>query len=237
MPLRPSIPIGNTPQRGGLRGSQGSRSNAQQTPGAGLGGDGGHSSSPSSARPSVVVYSRTPSTRLSESERDGAAKKRKLEPRRPKNRPSEFPEYKCQWQAESPQACNAQLHDINTLRQHVEARHSTNKGGRYACHWKDCGTLVISDYDDFGETQDFVPIDFKSAEEWSNHMWKAHLQPLEQQIQMNRQRIELPETYLSDSSGRVVTPIIRASRSEHVSAPQGMHPHQVQRKFPLVLRC
>ena len=86
--------------------------------------------------------------------------------------PARFTVYKCRWRA-----CNAQLHNIATLRQHIAKKHkppmnvAVEKG--HICWWRSCDCLQL-DGDD-----GILPIkSFDSHSDWLGHIEDAHLHPL-----------------------------------------------------------
>lgn len=158
--------------------------------------------------PSVVVYSRTPSVAASESEREASSKRRKIEPTqnpRPISRPSLHPIFKCDWQ--HPKPCTSELHDIDTLRRHVEVKHTRRHDDHdsYSCHWNDCS----------------VSWSLNSSEALYEHVQFTHISAIEKEVvaaeRAKSRAKQRAADYFSDSSGRLVTPTIRPAAPEGYS--------------------
>jgi hypothetical protein len=86
--------------------------------------------------------------------------------------PARFTVYKCGWRA-----CNAQLHNIATLRQHIAKKHkplmSVAVKNGYICLWRESDCFQLDDDDRI------LPIkSFDSHSDWLSHIEDAHLHPL-----------------------------------------------------------
>ena len=77
-----------------------------------------------------------------------------------------FNVFKCEWEG-----CNAELHNIDTLRKHILKLHGKETGeGDYECFWLDC-------FKDRSGIED-EPYIFAKVEDWLQHMETSHLKPL-----------------------------------------------------------
>ena len=78
-----------------------------------------------------------------------------------------FAEYPCQYQA-----CNAILHNIDTVRKHVLKVHGlAGKDGKYACLWGGCDQFIVN-------KKVHRPYDFNDVSSWFNHLEEEHIMPL-----------------------------------------------------------
>ncbi|KAK6008297.1 hypothetical protein QM012_000200 [Aureobasidium pullulans] len=109
----------------------------------------------------------------------------------------EFNVYKCEWED-----CGAELHNIDTLRKHVLKLHGKKTAeGDYECAW-------------FGCFQEDEVTAFDDMAQWMEHMESQHVKPISRTLGdgprsgLSDRHSEQSDAYLSDSHGRLVTPII-----------------------------
>ncbi|KAH0145859.1 hypothetical protein KCU67_g12478, partial [Aureobasidium melanogenum] len=109
----------------------------------------------------------------------------------------EFNVYKCEWED-----CGAELHNIDTLRKHVLKLHGKKTAeGDYECAW-------------FGCFQEDEVTAFDDMAQWMEHMESQHVKPISRTLGdgprsgLSDRYSEQSDAYLSDSHGRLVTPII-----------------------------
>jgi hypothetical protein len=80
-----------------------------------------------------------------------------------------LPTFKCRWKD-----CKAQLHNLDTLRQHISKIHQPNKKDEpYICWWKKCRYLQPDEEGLIGPTETFTIKD-----EWMDHINVDHLYPV-----------------------------------------------------------
>jgi hypothetical protein len=85
-----------------------------------------------------------------------------------------FTVYKCGWQD-----CGAQIHNLETLRRHVEKKHGKpDKNGTYTCLWADCGKTVQNIGDDGAVTQSAQHFNFPDTSELMRHVEQSHITPI-----------------------------------------------------------
>ncbi|KAF2723782.1 hypothetical protein K431DRAFT_282476 [Polychaeton citri CBS 116435] len=114
--------------------------------------------------------------------------------------------YACQWRH-----CNAELHNLDNLKKHLIKMHGKmNSVEEYECLWQGC--------------HDFA---FEDLELWLGHVNKQHLEPIAWKLgdgpkggmTVTRKDSSLVEAaYLSDASGRSVTPIILPGLEDDLSS-------------------
>ncbi|KAF2088875.1 hypothetical protein K490DRAFT_64087 [Saccharata proteae CBS 121410] len=125
-----------------------------------------------------------------------------------------FPNYNvylCQWKS-----CSAELHNMATLRKHVEKKH---KG--LICLWGGCGTDLTT-FEGPAETavHSHKHSEFPTVEAWQKHVEQKHLVPLQWQLGdghaagLSESHESASESYLSDSRGRHLTPKISAPAAD-----------------------
>ncbi|KAG9551921.1 hypothetical protein KCU77_g16398, partial [Aureobasidium melanogenum] len=109
----------------------------------------------------------------------------------------EFNVYKCEWED-----CGAELHNIDTLRKHVLKVHGKKTAeGDYECAW-------------FGCFQEDEVTAFDDMAQWMEHMESQHVKPISRTLGdgprsgLSDRSSKQSDAYLSDSHGRLVTPII-----------------------------
>ncbi|KAI4748623.1 hypothetical protein E4T50_01102 [Aureobasidium sp. EXF-12298] len=109
----------------------------------------------------------------------------------------EFNVYKCEWED-----CGSELHNIDTLRKHVLKLHGKKTAeGDYECAWIGC----------FHEDEVTA---FDDMATWMEHMETNHVKPITRKLGdgprsgLSDDHSERSDAYLSDSYGRLVTPII-----------------------------
>lgn len=86
--------------------------------------------------------------------------------------PSGYKIYPCKWSA-----CQAELHNYETLVRHVMYKHKrAANGGTFSCQWDGC--LI----DSLGDTlSEQIPLQFSDAKEWEQHVM-AHMEKVKEQL-------------------------------------------------------
>ncbi|KAK4544946.1 hypothetical protein LTR36_003851 [Oleoguttula mirabilis] len=117
--------------------------------------------------------------------------------------------WKCQWKG-----CQAELHNLETLKKHVVKLHGKpTDGGVYDCLWQPCeaeSEHVVGK----GKGKASGVASFSGIDSWMNHIDKEHLQSVAWEQGdgprggMSDHHATDSEAYLSDAQGRSVTPII-----------------------------
>lgn len=101
-----------------------------------------------------------------------AAVRINIPPRDPHPNPSARENFKCKWRK-----CSTVLHNLDTLKRHVEKIHSPSKDDLdsegYTCWWKKCPHLKQSDTGEWIATHAF-----KRREEWLAHIEREHITPI-----------------------------------------------------------
>lgn len=117
--------------------------------------------------------------------------------------------YRCQWKG-----CKAELHNLETLRKHVRKLHRSklNADG-IPCLWTNCEqTRRIYDKQTRSKKEVQYPRTFSTSTLWDTHMDKHHLEPTAWTLgdgpSTHPSDAEASD-YLSDTAGRLVTPIAR----------------------------
>lgn len=120
--------------------------------------------------------------------------------------------YKCQWGS-----CPAELHNLETLRKHVNKHGNISKDGDapFPCLWKGCGKAVTAqesnNNDEEEEEPEHQPLTFATHDIWTKHMEKRHIADYAWKLGDGpslRSDSDMSD-YLSDSiANRQVTPII-----------------------------
>ncbi|KAI9731333.1 MAG: hypothetical protein M1834_005236 [Cirrosporium novae-zelandiae] len=140
----------------------------------------------------------------------GGQSNQNLVKRQKKENPGDkFQIYKCRWRE-----CGAELHNLETLRKHVRKLHpKMEEFGGIPCKWEGCGRTIM-ERTAFYEKP--VPVrydlDFSTEGDFWEHMNSTHLDPLAWKLgdgpSVNQSRALRYQSvdYLSDSSGRQLTP-------------------------------
>ena len=82
--------------------------------------------------------------------------------------------YDCQWKA-----CDAKLHNLETLRTHVHTHYERTQHGAFSCLWANCGTKkAVRLMDSIDDKIMRVPFDFSTVNLWEKHVDKRHLDRL-----------------------------------------------------------
>ncbi|KAJ9648074.1 hypothetical protein H2199_001851 [Coniosporium tulheliwenetii] len=139
----------------------------------------------------------------------------------------EYRVYKCRWQG-----CKAELHNLETLRKHVFKIHTTpTASGRWQCRWEGCGeTVTVTDEATGEESDAHRYLEFGDGEKWRGHFGAAHLGELAWRLGDGPKGVERyvhshdSDAYLSDRSGRRVTPQIAAPSGTPASSSALPHP-------------
>jgi hypothetical protein len=127
------------------------------------------------------------------------------------NKASRYQSYKCNWQN-----CNAELHNLETLKKHVHKVHGKeNRSGALECFWADCPTKAAS-HDPITNVKILrqEPKSFYSTVDWQDHLEETHFSPLSWKLG------DGPASGLSGRSRylskRIQTDINRLSRCERL---------------------
>lgn len=116
--------------------------------------------------------------------------------------------YKCLWED-----CPAELHNLETLRKHVNKHGDIFKvdGGSFPCLWKGCGNATRNQVDEEDDEEPVRrPLKFGAHEIWAKHMDKRHVAEYAWKLgdgPSTRSDSDMSD-YVSDSAKRQVTPII-----------------------------
>ncbi|EKG19423.1 Zinc finger C2H2-type protein [Macrophomina phaseolina MS6] len=136
--------------------------------------------------------------------------------------PPSYSVYKCQWEH-----CAAELHNMETLRKHVFKFHTgQNAHKKWPCYWAGCGENERSIDPRTGKANGFSVLD-----DFKDHVEFAHLGPKSWELGdghaggLSESHDSASEAYLSDSRGRMVTPLIaRPSREAIKNAVEAAVP-------------
>lgn len=154
----------------------------------------------------IVVPSPSPSIADTQPRRRGRPKKSS-----PKTSQQSTPIhriYKCQWGN-----CPAELHNLETLRKHVNKHIDKFKdeGGPFPCLWKGCGKAATSQEENDGDEEpERQPLRFPTQDIWAKHMDRRHVAEYAWKLGDGpsiRSDSDMSD-YVSDSAKRQVTPII-----------------------------
>ncbi|KAG8627777.1 hypothetical protein KVT40_003650 [Elsinoe batatas] len=157
------------------------------------------SSGPSTQRPKSNMPSQ------SDMKRRGRppAERQNREERAPSPR---YNSYHCRWEQ-----CNAELHNLDTLRKHVLKIHGIPFNKILTCRWTTCGAAHAPDTKGKAPTQGHH--EFPTIDRWMTHVENAHILPLAQTLGdgprsglSDAYDSETSQAYLSDASGRIITP-------------------------------
>jgi hypothetical protein len=100
---------------------------------------------------------------------------------RPKQAPApppatepKFTVYRCMWQN-----CSAELHNLQTLRQHVNKKHGVpDRSGKFSCLWQDCGRQVQNINAEGAVVQNIRHFDYPDTPELMTHVEHRHIRPI-----------------------------------------------------------
>jgi len=160
-PTRPKSSANTTPARSALR----------------------NASTPLGDQPFAIIVD--PTSRTTHFRRSESQRKRKSElrdpSRRTRGRPSAaskaeptYKVYACRWKD-----CQAELHNLETLRKHVRKVHRTKAAfGGIPCLWAGCGKVsFVQDRKTGRHNRVHQCLDFGTEDLWDQHMDKKHLEP------------------------------------------------------------
>ncbi|TKA70484.1 hypothetical protein B0A49_06301 [Cryomyces minteri] len=166
------------------------------------------SNSPRNAKRPTNASTTTPTKRS----RGSRAKEAKKDPQ------PAYLVFKCQWRD-----CRAELHNLETLREHVTKLHGKPAiHGGYDCFWDGCRQAIVS----VGErgkgkaAMKHASVDFSTQSEWSSHMEKVHFSPLAWSLGdgpaagVSDHNGSTQSDYLSDAQGRTVTTPLTMSKAK-----------------------
>lgn len=118
--------------------------------------------------------------------------------------------YPCKWKG-----CSSELDNLEKLKKHTLKLHGeANSEGDYECRWGDCGTGDHIDANNNIRPGDEGVTSFETLDHWFKHVNKAHIQAIAWKLGDGPRGGSVAEilddsaAYLSDASGRSVTPII-----------------------------
>ncbi len=120
----------------------------------------------------VVIPSRSPSIASIDQK---ASKRSKAASQVLQSSNSMYQVFHCQWRG-----CKAELHNLETLRKHVQKIHR-NKAthGRLPCYWAGCRNVVNGKDRETGELKKTVEaLEFDSEASWDEHMDEKHLETI-----------------------------------------------------------
>ncbi|KAH9865638.1 hypothetical protein J1614_009223 [Plenodomus biglobosus] len=125
------------------------------------------------------------------------------------NRVPQLQSYKCHWQN-----CEADLHNLETLKKHVFKVHRRETAqNTLECSWSDCGKQVAS-HDTMTNMviEQHTPRSFDRESDWRQHLQQSHFDPLSWELgdgpASGLSDAHDSDAYLSDAHGRQVTPRI-----------------------------
>ncbi|GAB7350714.1 hypothetical protein MBLNU459_g1270t1 [Dothideomycetes sp. NU459] len=129
-----------------------------------------------------------------------------------------FNVYKCQWED-----CGAELHNIDTLRKHMIKLHGKKSSGdEFECLWRGCFRAKEGG----GGDEMYA---FDAMEPWIEHVERTHMMPVARTLGdgpraglSDHLDSETSEAYLSDRSGRIVTPRISVPETRQQGTPEHM---------------
>lgn len=148
-----------------------------------------------------------------------------------------FPEFKCEWDG-----CTRSLHNLDTLRRHVQKLHSSKEGNPplFTCKWADCGQ-VETVRDGVRTVSRRVHTRFAELDAWKQHIEDAHIRGVAWRLgdgpsaglaQRSESASEQSESYLSDRDGRQLTPRIelptRGFTAVNASAARSGRPSAIE---------
>ena len=89
-----------------------------------------------------------------------------------------FQVYKCGWKG-----CSAELHNLQTLRKHVNKKHGVpDRRGKFTCLWTQCGRSVQHIDGTGAVVQSQQHFDYPDAAELTKHVEHRHIQPIGWQL-------------------------------------------------------
>ena len=92
------------------------------------------------------------------------------------NKTQRYQSFECKWDG-----CKAELHNLGTLKRHVNKVHrsSTNDQGFVVCHWAGCATKVTNQDAMTGmRIEQHQPKTFTTIANWMQHLEQMHFSPL-----------------------------------------------------------
>ncbi|CAK1358062.1 unnamed protein product [Cercospora beticola] len=118
--------------------------------------------------------------------------------------------FPCQWKN-----CNAELDNLEKLKKHTLKLHGeANDEGDFECQWQNCGNGVHIDAHGNERPGDAGISSFETLDHWFKHINKTHLHEIAWKLGDGPRGGSVSEirsdsaAYLSDASGRSVTPLI-----------------------------
>ncbi|KAF2216965.1 hypothetical protein CERZMDRAFT_119694 [Cercospora zeae-maydis SCOH1-5] len=118
--------------------------------------------------------------------------------------------FPCKWRN-----CNAELDNLEKLKKHMLKLHGdANDDGDFECQWQTCGNGVHIDAHGNERPGDAGVTSFETLDSWFKHVNKSHLHEIAWKLGDGPRGGSVSEirndrsAYLSDASGRSVTPII-----------------------------
>ena len=128
-----------------------------------------------------------------------------------------FAPFVCKWKD-----CGAELHNLETLRRHLNKRHGKPfDNGQWTCRWGECGK-AISVKEGPRIVPRFEHLKFSDLDEWKAHIENTHLSqvkwnqgdgPSTGLVEKGESAGEVSDAVLSDKEGRQVTPRIEMPSS------------------------
>ncbi|KAM3424588.1 hypothetical protein BST61_g6580 [Cercospora zeina] len=151
--------------------------------------------------------------------------------------------FPCKWQN-----CHAELDNLEKLKKHTLKLHGdANDDGDFECRWQDCGNGVHIDAHGNERPGDAGVTSFETLDHWFKHVNKSHLHEIAWKLGDGPRGGSVSEirndrsAYLSDASGRSVTPMIltpqeiaeaeaEAEAMDDVQSTPSMAPAKLKRK-------
>jgi hypothetical protein len=85
-----------------------------------------------------------------------------------------FTVFKCGWEK-----CSAELHNLQTLRRHVNKKHGVaDRSGKFTCLWKECGRQVQNIDATGAVVQSMQHFNYPATGELMTHVEHRHIQPI-----------------------------------------------------------
>ncbi|KAI8936372.1 hypothetical protein NX059_006784 [Plenodomus lindquistii] len=146
------------------------------------------------------------------------------------NRVPRLQSYKCHWQR-----CEAELHNLETLKKHVFKVHRKETAQHtLECSWDDCGKQVTS-HDPMTNMmiEQHAPRFFNRESDWRQHIQESHFDPLSWELgdgpASGLSDAHDSDAYLSDAHGRQVTPRITVNLDDISELPSAQVPSSASR--------
>lgn len=142
------------------------------------------------------------------SEKVGQGRKKHSKPAPFPEPDPQFPVFECRFRG-----CRAQLHNLDTMKKHVLKVHGVpNRFNKYECNWMHC-RADREDASGKGKRPADNPPMFDTIQDWTNHLQVTHFLDLARALGdgprgglSDQYDSEASEAYMSDATGRIITP-------------------------------